>query len=370
MKLKNIFRTAASVVVCASLCGSILTGCSLFSVSEEKISTDSRNNGNESAPTSVNSEKAEDSGEINASEYSGENSVNSQEIRITALSGPTAMGMTKLMSDNESADYGYNFNIVSAVDEVSPLVIKGDTDIFCVPANLASVLYNKTEGNVQVLAINTLGVIYICENGNTVKKISDLKGKTVYASGKGATPEYALNYVLTQNGIDPENDLTVEWKSEHAECLASLLTDENGVAMLPQPFVTSARIQNENVNVVLDLTEEWDKLGDESSMITGVVAVRKEFAEEHSEAVNDFLSRYADSVKYVNDNVAEAAQLVEKYGIIKAVVAEKAIPECNIVCITASDMKTALSGYLGVLLEQNPTSVGGSEPKDDFYYGA
>lgn len=376
MKLRNIFKTTASVIISASLCGGILTGCSLFSAPEKQTLTESRTGDDGNAPVSVATEKNEESGGLNVPENTGENSVNTEKIRITALSGPTAMGMTKMMSDNDSQGYGFEgnydfeFNIVSAVDEVSPLVVKGDTDIFCVPANLASVLYNKTEGNVQVLAVNTLGVIYICENGDTVKDISDLKGKTVYASGKGATPEYALNYVLTQNGIDPENDLTIEWKSEHAECLASLLADENGVAMLPQPFVTSAQIQNENINVVLDLTEEWDKLGGESSMITGVVAVRKEFAAEHPEAVNEFLTRYAASVEYVNNNVSEAAQLVEQYGIIKAAVAEKAIPKCNIVCITASDMKTALSGYLGVLFGQNPTSVGGSEPKDDFYYGA
>ena len=361
MKLRNIFKMAACVLISASLCGGILTGCSSSAPEQKQEPTGTQEAEASDITSSANTALSTESADIPE---------NPEKIRITALSGPTAMGMTKLMSDNESESYGYDFNIVSAVDEVSPLVVKGDTDIFCVPANLASVLYNKTEGKVQVLAINTLGVIYICENGDTVKKISDLKGKTVYASGKGATPEYALNYVLTQNDIDPENDLTIEWKSEHAECLAALLADENGVAMLPQPFVTNPQAQNENINVVLDLTEEWDKLGGESSMITGVVAVRKEFAEEHPEAVNEFLARYEASVEYVNGNAAEAAKLIEKYGIIKAAVAEKALPKCNIVCITASDMKKALSGYLKVLFGQNPQSVGGSEPQDDFYYGA
>lgn len=368
MKIKKIFEKAASVFIAMSLCGVILTGCA-SSDSDGQNVTESGTNGSENVSDSVDTEKTAENNGDDAPANTGESMENAEEIKITALSGPTAMGMTKLMSDNESNDYGYDFNIVSAVDEVSPLVVKGETDIFCVPANLASVLYNKTEGKVQVLAVNTLGVIYICENGNTVSKISDLKGKTVYASGKGATPEYALNYILTQNGIDPEKDLTIEWKSEHAECVAALLSDENGVAMIPQPFVTSAQAQNENINVVLDLTEEWDKLGGESSMITGVVAVRKDFADEHPESVNNFLDKYAASVEYVNGSVSEAAQLVEKYGIIKAAVAEKAIPKCNIVCITDSDMKTALSGYLNVLFEQNPQSVGGSVPEDDFYYG-
>lgn len=364
MTIKNSFKAFTAAMICVG----ILSGCSDSSAagnSDNSMSSDSK------PQTPSVSESIETQG--TDSQSGGEASDNTDlavNINITALSGPTAMGMTKLMEDSEAEGYSYEFSIVSAVDELSPKVVKGDTDIFCVPANLASVLYNKTEGGVKVLAVNTLGVIYICENGNTVTSVSDLKGKTVYASGKNATPEYALNYILTQNGIDPEKDLTIEWKSEHAECVAALLADENGVAMLPQPFVTSAQAQNDGINAVLDLTEEWNKLDNGSAMITGVVAVRTEFAEENPEAVNEFLTRYAASVEYVNANVSEAAQLVEKYGIIKAAVAEKAIPKCNIVCITAEEMKEKLSGYLNVLFEQVPEAVGGAVPADDFYYGA
>lgn len=289
-------------------------------------------------------------------------------IKVTALKGPTAMGMTKLMDDDEKNDYPYEFTITAAVDEISPLVIQGKTDIACVPANLASVLYNKTEGAVQVLALNTLGVLYICENGSTVTSIDDLKGRTIFASGKGATPEYALNYILKENGIDPENDVTIEWKSEHSECLAALTSTENSVALLPQPFVTTAQTKNENIKVVLDITEEWDKLNNGSTCITGAVIVRKEFAEQYPETVTEFLNRYKSSVDYVNANVADAAQLVGKYDIVPAAVAEKAIPECNIVCITDNEMKTLLSGYLDVLHQQQPSAVGGKLPADDFYY--
>lgn len=164
-------------------------------------------------------------------------------IRVSALKGPTAMGMIKMM-DDESENDSYQFTISGAADEITPAVIQGNTDIACVPANLASVLYNKTGGGVRVLAINTLGVLYICENGEpTIASAADLRGKTIYASGKGATPEYALRYILTQNGIDPDNDVTIEWKSEHSECLSALLSDEGSAAMLPQPFVTTAADQ-------------------------------------------------------------------------------------------------------------------------------
>ena len=297
------------------------------------------------------------------------------DVNVMALKGPTAMGMVKLMDDADSGNVdteNYSFEIAASADEVTPKLIQGETDIAAVPANLASVLYNKTEGQIQVLAVNTLGVLYIVENGDSIHSVSDLAGRTIYASGKGSTPEYALNFILEKNGLTPGTDVTIEWKSEHSECVSALAQDPEGIAMLPQPFVTTAQAKNPNLKVALDLTEEWDKVMEneetKSSLLTGVVVVRKEFAEENSEAVEDFMDRYADSVKYVNDNVEEAAKLVGNYDIVTEDVAVKAIPECNIVCITGEDMKEQLSGYLAVLKDANPESIGGELPGDDFYY--
>lgn len=289
------------------------------------------------------------------------------DVNIMALKGPTAMGLVEMMENSD-----YNFSIAASVDEVSPKLLQGGTDIAAIPANLASVLYNKTEGDIQVLAINTLGVLYIVENGETIQSAADLKGKTIYASGKGATPEYALNYILSSNGINPETDVTIEWKSEHSECVAALASQENSVAMLPQPFVTTAQAKNSQIRTALDLTKEWDALqkdGEQkSSMITGVVVARKEFAEENPEEIQEFLKEYHTSVDYVNENVKDAAQLIEKYDIVPAAVAEKALPACNIVCIDGEEMKEKLSGYLEVLNAQNPQAVGGEIPENDFYY--
>lgn len=289
------------------------------------------------------------------------------DVNIMALKGPTAMGMVGMMENSD-----YNFSITASVDEVSPSLLQGETDIAAIPANLASVLYNKTEGDIQVLAINTLGVLYLVENGETIQSVADLKGKTIYASGKGATPEYALNYILSSNGINPETDVTIEWKSEHAECVAALANEENGVAMLPQPFVTTAQAKNPQIRTALDFTEEWNALQEgkeeKSSMITGVVVARKEFAEENPEEIQEFLKEYHASVDYVNENVTDAAQLMEKYDIVPAAVAEKALPACNIVCIDGEEMQEKLSGYLEVLKEQNPQAVGGEVPNHDFYY--
>ncbi|MEF2764614.1 MAG: PhnD/SsuA/transferrin family substrate-binding protein [Mediterraneibacter sp.] len=297
------------------------------------------------------------------------------DVNVMALKGPTAMGMVKLMDDADSGNVdteNYSFEIAASADEVTPKLIQGETDIAAVPANLASVLYNKTEGQIQVLAVNTLGVLYIVENGDSIHSVSDLAGRTIYASGKGSTPEYALNFILEKNGLTPGTDVTIEWKSEHSECVSALAQDPEGIAMLPQPFVTTAQAKNPNLKVALDLTEEWDKVMEneetKSSLLTGVVVVTKEFAEENPEAVEDFMDRYADSVKYVNDNVEEAAKLVGNYDIVTEDVAVKAIPECNIVCITGEDMKEQLSGYLAVLKDANPESIGGELPGDDFYY--
>lgn len=300
---------------------------------------------------------------------------NPVDINITALKGPTAMGMVQFMDEAEQGkltDENYQFSIAASADEVSPKLVQGETDIAAVPANLASVLYNKTEGKVQVLAVNTFGVLYLVENGNSVQSVADLKGKTIYASGKGSTPGYALDYILSANGIDPEKGVTIEWKSEHSECVAAISSTENGIAMLPQPFVTTAQTKNPAIRTALDLTEEWEKVqsGEDtkSSMITGVVVARTEFVEEHPQAVEDFLEHYEDSVEYVNENTKEAAQLVGKYDIVTAEIAEKALPECNIVYMDGEDMKEQLSGYLEVLKNQNPQAVGGAVPGDDFYY--
>lgn len=305
-------------------------------------------------------------------------------VRAAALKGPTAMGLVKLMDAfgvaeapqseplvEETSENGgsYVFTLAAAADEVAPSLIKGDLDVACVPANLAATLYNKTEGQMVTLAVNTLGVLYIVEKGDTVQSMADLKGRTIVSAGKGSTPEYALRYLLSQNGVDPDNDVTIDWKSEHAECVAAMASGAADIAMLPQPFVTVAQGKIEGLRTALDLTAEWDALNNGSALLTGVVVARKAFVEEHPAAVEAFLKDYAASVDWVNANISDAAALIGGLGIVDAAVAEKALPYCNIVCITGAEMHDKLSGYLSVLAEQEPQSVGGTLPGDDFYYG-
>lgn len=291
--------------------------------------------------------------------------------KVAALKGPTSMGMVKMMADQKDAkEKNYEFTIGSSPDEIAPKFLKGEFDIAALPSNLASILYNKSQGKIQVLAINTLGVLSLIENGDSVKSIEDLKGKTVYSSGKGAVPEYAFNYILKANGLNPDTDLRVEYKSEHTEALAALLNDKSGLAVLPQPFATVASLKNKDLRTALDLSKEWDKASKnaKSTMITGVVVVNKDFAAKHPEKIKKFMADYKASIDYTNTNVDDAAKLIEENNIVPAAVAKKAIPQCNITYIDGSDMKDKLSGYLQVLFEANPKSVGGKMPADDFYY--
>lgn len=291
-------------------------------------------------------------------------------IRLGGLKGPTSMGMVKLLDDAENGltKNAYEFIMAGSADELTPKILKGELDILAVPANLGAILSKNSGGAVQMLAVNTLGVIYIVEKGGeTVQTIEDLRGKTVYATGKGSTPEYALTYLLSQHGLDISTDVTVEWKSEPTEVVAQMATEEASVAMLPQPFVTVAAGQLENLRIALDLTKEWEALDNGSQFVTAGLIIRKEFAEANPDAVKTFLEEYAASTAYANEAPAEVAQLIEKYGIVKAAVAEKAIPYCNIVCIAGEDMKQMVSGYFEVLFAQNPKAVGGELPGDDFY---
>ena len=271
--------------------------------------------------------------------------------RIAALKGPTAMGLVKLMSDAPSSANGplYDFTLAGSADEVTPALIKGELDMACVPANLAAVLY-------------------IVENGESVQSLADLKGKTVVAAGKGSTPEYALRYLLSENGIDPDADVTLDWKSEHSECVAALASGQASIALLPQPFVTVAQSKLEGLRMALDLTEEWDKLDNGSALITGVIVARSDFVEAHPAAVGSFLTAYAASVDWVNANTADAAALIGEYGIVDAAVAEKALPYCNIVCITGAELLEKLPGYLSVLYNADPAAVGGAMPDNSFYF--
>lgn len=283
---------------------------------------------------------------------------------VGALKGPTAMGMAQMLDSGD-----YNFSIVASPDEIVPMIVQGQVDIAAVPANLAAVLYQKTEKQISVLGINTLGVLYLVENGDTVQSVEDLKGKTIYASGKGATPEYALNSVLTSYGIDPAKDVTIEYKSEHAEVVAALAADNTAIGLIPQPFVTTALMKNEGLRVALDLNELWEEgREDDSQLVTGVVVARNDFIEANKDKLDTFLDSYKASVDFVNSDIEAAAEIIGAHDIIAKEVGVKAIPECSIVLIEGGEMQTALSGYLSTLFEQNPEIIGGQLPDDEFYY--
>ena len=294
-----------------------------------------------------------------------------QVIRIASLKGPTTMGLVELMADADqgTARHHYQVTMSGTPDEVVPKLTSGQFDVALLPANLAAVLFNRTQGKVQVAAINTLGVLDLVQNGTGVNDWSDIKGRTIYSSGKGTTPEYTLRYLLTANGINPDTDVTIEYRSESTELAGLLAAKPDAVGVLPQPFVTTLQAKAPTVRTVLSLSDAWDRSTRDSRMITGVLVVRTDWAAANKILFNDFLADYQASTKFTNDNPAQAAPLIVKAGIAPdEQTAIQAIPSCHITYLAGTDLKSSLGGYLRVLYTANPDSVGGTLPGDGFYY--
>lgn len=284
-------------------------------------------------------------------------------LKVGALKGPTSMGLVKLMKDQEGkADYA--FTLAASPDALLPELVRGGLDAACLPVNLAAILYANTKGAVRVVNVNTLGVLYIVERGEGVHSLSDLKGRTLYASGKASTPEYVLNYLLKQAGLE---EVDVQWKAEHAEALAALMSDPTALAMLPQPFVAVAQGKSPDIRIALDLNKEWETLG-KGSLITGVTVARTDLIENQPGKLAKFLEEYNASVEYVNANMKEAAQLIGEFDIINAQAAEKALPYCGITFQTGDEMVRLLKPFYQMLFDSDPKTTGGSLPDDSFYY--
>lgn len=329
--IKKVMRKVTAVALSFAMMGALLTGCG-SGKAEEKVT-----------------------------------------VKVGALKGATTLGLLPLedKAANGEAGENYEFSMMTAADELLPMMIKGELDIALLPSNVASILYQKTNGGVTVIDINTLGVLYMVSGDSSVTGVEDLEGRTIYLTGKGTTPDYVLHYILSGNGMDADSDCTLEYKSEATEVAALLAENPDAIGLLPQPFVTAACAQNDALSVILDMNAEWEKLQGEdgSRLVTGVTVVRNEFLQEHENAVVTFMEEHQASAQSMNSDVENGAKLAAASEIIaKEPIALKAIPKCNITYIDGADMKQALSGYLEVLYEQNPESIGGALPGDDFYY--
>lgn len=296
-------------------------------------------------------------------------------VRVASLKGPTTMGLVHLMDQARAGEEGVHTTVsmYAAADQVLPLMVRGEADVALLPANVAAVLTNRLAesggGQVQVAAITTLGMLEVLEAGtDTVHSIGDLKSRTLYSTGKGASPQYVLEFLLREAGLDPATDVTVEYRSEPTEVAALLAANPGALGVLPQPFATSLQVQNPQVRTALQLADEWTKVAPDSAMVTAVLVVRTAFADEHPQAFAAFLDQVRESTRFTNEHPDEAGELVASLGILpSAAVAAKAIPACRITFVDGQDMKTQLSGYLQVLYDADPASVGGSLPGDDFY---
>ena len=292
------------------------------------------------------------------------------EANVYVLSGPTGIGAANLRdkADKGQTEGEYNITVVAQPDEVVAKISNKEADIAAIATNLAAKLYNKTEGNITVLAVNTLGVLnVVTPAGVEIKSLKDLKGKKVYTTGQGSNPEYIINYLLEKNEI--KNDVTLEFKAEGTELLSVWATDPNAIIIAPQPVATTLTVQNAGSKIALDLTKEWEKVDNKSALMMGCVVVRNEFLKDNKATVDKFLEEYKASIETANKDIDTTATLCETYGIIpKAAIAKKAIPNCNLTFVSGSEMKTKLSGYLTVLYNADKTSVGGKLPADGFYY--
>ncbi len=293
-------------------------------------------------------------------------------FRLAGLKGPTSMGLAPLVADalEGKEAYGIDFDVLASPEEIVPKIVRGDCDLAAVPANLASTLYNKTEGGIVVIAINTLGVLDIVERGDTIHSLGDLAGRKLYASGEGAVPEYVLNLLLEKSGLDPGQDLEIEWMSEHAAIVAQLAAEPGSVALLPQPFVTIAQKQLDDLRLALDLNQDWSRLIPDAGLVMGVLVAQKEVVDQHPQAVEAFLKSYEQAIALTNDQPDQVAEVIESLDIFDAAVAREAIPFCNIHFARDDAMKQSLSGFLDLLFAINPEAIGGQLPAEDFYYGA
>ncbi len=295
------------------------------------------------------------------SEYASE----ADALRIGSMKGPTSIGLASMMDQEQG-----QFTVVGAADELTPLLLQDQIDIALVPANVAAVLYARTEGQIQVIDVNTLGVLYGISVDESINNVEDLRGRTVYMTGKGTVPEYTFMALLAAANISTD-EVTIQFCSEPTEVVAQISQHSDAVGILPQPYTTACTMKNDKLHTVLDLTEAWAQMtgGQKGDVVTGVTVAKTSTIEDHQGAIELFLQRHAASAEVAqNDPSAIVAKIVELGIIENETLAEQAIPNCNVVCYTGEEMRSALSGYLQALFDQNAEALGGALPGDDFYF--
>ena len=309
----------------------------------------------------------------------GENpSAETPTINVYTLNGTTGFGMAKLMNDSKSGNTTekYNFSVQSDASVVTSALLNGSADIAALPTNAAANIYNKSEGGVVVLAVNTLGCLYLLTNQNaTVSSFADLRGKTVYVPAQN--PTFIFTYLCKQNGLEIGKDITIDSTSyaQPAALKDAVAAGIVDIAVLPEPMVTIAANTAKSANngtvitTAMDLTAEWNKVAPTGSLVQGCVVVRRAFLEQYPEAVESFLKEYKASIEYLSTDIDSAAQMIVDNGIFtSAPVAKKALPNCNVCFLDGAAMKSAMETYLGILSGINAASIGGKLPAENFYY--
>ncbi len=300
-------------------------------------------------------------------------------VKLATLSGPTGMGMAYLLDDAQGGKTlnDYEYTVCASPDEITGKIVSGGFDIAALPTNAAATLYNKSNGKIKLLALNTECVLYILEKGDSIKSVSDLKGKTIYVSGQGSTPEYILNYVLEANGLEVGKDVKLDFTyATHNDLVAFAATGKADVILLPEPAVTGLLAKNKEMRVALDINDVWEDTVEDtefadSEIAMGCVVVNTAFLQKNPDAVQNFLKEYEASIEKISDEekLDESAKVIAKVGIVAAEgVAKSALPRCNITFETGAEMKSQVEGFYKVLFDANPSSVGGKMPDENLYY--
>lgn len=292
----------------------------------------------------------------------------SSSFTVASISGPAALGFVKAMEPgiNPQVRLGDTVQYTFEADEEAMYaqLLEGKADMAVVPAETAAKLYREGAG-YQLAAVNTGGYLYLLSADESINAVSDLRGKAVTIVGEGSAADVVFRHLLTQAGIDPDNDLTLTY-AESAETAMENVTN-SGLILLSEPWVTDLLDENNDFSIALDIREEWMRANGEGVPLTCLI-VKKEIPVDRAEEWDLFVADYQDSIEWINNNPAETAELLDKHEIgITKEQAEGVISRSNLEYLDATKAKSAVEKYLNLFLEANPDAIGGSMPDTEFY---
>jgi|LGOV01.1.fsa_nt_gb NitT/TauT family transport system substrate-binding protein len=291
-------------------------------------------------------------------------------IKVAAPIGSPTLSIIKMFKD--SLMIGSNtevaYECVKSPDLMASKIMSGEIDIALVPSNLAIKMYNKGI-DYKYAATGVWGVLYIISSED-ITTWEDLKGKEINIIGRGLTPDIVTRYLLKANGLEPDKDVKFNYVNGASELAQLFISGESTLSIMPEPMLSKVMMKKCDTKIVLDLQEEWTKVsGNNDSYPQAGIFIKNELIENHPELVEEFLLKYEESIKWVNENPSLAGEYSEEFKTgLNAELVKKAIKRSNISYKNAIDSEKALISYYEVLLNFSPDTIGGKLPDDNFYY--